>query len=140
MSNKLSRMSRVKKKSIVCRYRGRMWYMFVFISSCVCVLYSAFISGSLEKNDDNNHIYRPTNLLTMTTYIQKKCYGFSTYVFFSSSRSFWIATGIEQCSTVAIIAKAFFFSLSYTHIHSAHSFLTFWLDWLLLLLFFVHRF
>ena len=39
-------------------------------------------------------------------------------MYFFSSRSFWIATGIEQCSTVAIIAKAFFLLVIYTHAFS----------------------
>lgn len=42
----------------------------------------------------------------------------SQRMYFFSSRSFWIATGIEQCSTVAIIAKAFFLLVIYTHAFS----------------------
>ena len=114
----------------VCPYLGML---LVCICVCVCVLYSAFISGSLKKkwwqqpyistdqfiNDDD--IY---------THTHKKCYGFSMYVFFSFIR---VATGIEQCLTVAIIAKAFFLSFSlsliYTFSLSFFSYFLFWLDW-----------
>ena len=43
----------VLKKSIVCRYRGRMWYMFVFISSCWCIIFCFYFWITRKKNDDN---------------------------------------------------------------------------------------